>query len=155
MAVAHGPRLQPVFLFTSHYLLAVYPASERRYKAVGGDPDISTQAGSLETFELLARMAAWNGWTGGGGVQAAREKRVDDGGWRGFEGSLAGVVGWKQTKSTTSNENSAILIHSSSFQTSYKGTAPPLTAPRALPLANPARWIHLSLAGYMFVNETI
>lgn len=118
-AVACGLKLQSVFLFTPHYLLAVYPANERQYKVVGGDSDISTQAGSLETFELLARMAAWNGRTGGSGC---RRETGGDVGWI-FRG-LARVVGWKQTKSTTSNENSAILIHSSSFQTSYKGTAP-------------------------------
>lgn len=61
-AVAPWPaKLQSVFLFIPHYLLTVHPANERQYKAVGGDSDISTQAGSLETFELLARMPAWNG----------------------------------------------------------------------------------------------
>lgn len=100
-----------------------------RYKAVRGAADISTQAGSLETFELLARRAGesggWQlslrrGWFG-----AAREKRRGGSGGRRSRGwRLARVVGRRQTKSTTSNGNSAILIHSSSFQTSYKGTAP-------------------------------
>lgn len=57
-AVACGLELQSVFLFTPHYLLTVHPMNERQYKAVGGDSGISTQASSLETFELLARMAA-------------------------------------------------------------------------------------------------
>lgn len=37
-----------------------------RYKAVRGAADISTQAGSLETFELLARRAGRSGGGGGG-----------------------------------------------------------------------------------------
>lgn len=51
-----------VFLFTPHYLLSVYLANELPYKAVRGAADISTQAGSLETFELLARRARTDGF---------------------------------------------------------------------------------------------
>jgi len=41
------------------------PRMNARYKAVRGAADISTQAGSLETFELLARRARWVwGWWG-------------------------------------------------------------------------------------------
>lgn len=62
-----------------------------QHKAVGGGeeaPDISTQAGSLETFELLARMGAW---TGGGRM---RGERGGEGG-RGLQGSHRG--GWVET----------------------------------------------------------
>lgn len=43
------------------------PRTNARYKAVRGAADISTQAGSLETFELLARRAGgvWGGGSGG------------------------------------------------------------------------------------------
>lgn len=66
-----------------------------QYKAVGGEetPDISTQAGSLETFELLARMGAWNGWTGGSGCEG-REAGMGIVG-EGFQGSHRG--GWVET----------------------------------------------------------
>lgn len=123
-----------------------------QYKAE--TPDISTQAGSLETFELLARMGAWNGWWTGGGSQVDGEGGRERSG-EGREGLTGWVVGWKQTKSTTSNENSAILIHSSSFQTSYKGTAPhnyypPLFLLPPLPTRRP----HLSLVvSRVFANR--
>lgn len=59
-----------------------------QHKAVGGGeeaPDISTQAGSLETFELLARMGAW---TGGGRMRGER------GGEGGREGASGVSPGW-------------------------------------------------------------
>ena len=85
-----GLELQSVFLFTPHYLLTVHPANERQYKAVGGDSDISTQAGSLETFELLARMAAWNGLDGGGSGCKREPGGVP--GWDGVPGVAS--LGW-------------------------------------------------------------
>jgi len=56
------------------------PRTNARYKAVRGAADISTQAGSLETFELLARRAGevvWGWWRrlSPGWFRAAREKR--------------------------------------------------------------------------------
>lgn len=61
-----------------------------QYKAVGGEetPDISTQAGSLETFELLARMGAWNGWFR---MRGERSGDGDRGG--GFPGVSPGWLG--------------------------------------------------------------
>jgi len=54
------------------------PRTNARYKAVRGAADISTQAGSLETFELLARRAdeVWGWWRrlSLGWFRAAREK---------------------------------------------------------------------------------
>lgn len=74
--------LRSVFLFTPHYLLSVYPTNvNARYKAVRGAADISTQAGSLETFELLARRAGRSG--GGGGSHR---------GWFRTTGEKRGVV---------------------------------------------------------------
>lgn len=87
--------------------------------------------------------------TDGGGRE---EEGIGDrgGGREGLQGwSLTGVVGWKQTKSTTSNENSAILIHSSSFQTSYKGTAPH----NYPPLFTPPPSIHP--ASFTFLNRSL
>ncbi|KAK1117817.1 hypothetical protein K0M31_015753, partial [Melipona bicolor] len=91
-----GLELQSVFLFTPHYLLTVHPANERQYKAVGGDSDISTQAGSLETFELLARMAQpGTGWTGGGSGCKREPGGVPAGGM-GFQG-WSRWGGWVET----------------------------------------------------------
>lgn len=75
--------------------LACIPRTVQYKAETGGEetPDISTQAGSLETFELLARMGAWNGWWWTG-------RRGDWGSW-GRERGLAGVVshrgGWVET----------------------------------------------------------
>lgn len=59
-----------------------------QYKAE--TPDISTQAGSLETFELLARMGAWNGWWTGGGSQVDGEGGRE----REREAGRVSPVGW-------------------------------------------------------------
>lgn len=71
--------------------LACIPRTVQYKAETGGEetPDISTQAGSLETFELLARMGAWNGWWWTG-------RRGDWGSWgRGERACRGGLSpGW-------------------------------------------------------------
>lgn len=67
------------------------PRTNARYKAVRGAADISTQAGSLETFELLARRAG--GVWGGGVVVATALSGVVQGCERETRGGFGGRDG--------------------------------------------------------------